>query len=58
MTNVEENIKRSKRNYGDKYNQKNDKVQLNRDLINQIKEKLNKETSIKSFIENLIKNSF
>ena len=58
MTNVEENIKRSKRNYGDKYNQKNVNVQLNRDLINQLKEKLNKETSITSFIENLIKNSF
>jgi len=58
MTTVEQNIKRSKRNYGDKYNQKNVNVQLNRDLINQLKEKLNKEISVKSFIENLIKNSF
>lgn len=58
MTNVEENIKRSKRNYGDKYNKNNVNVQLNRDLINQLKEKLNKEISVKSFIENLIKNSF
>ena len=57
MTNVEENIKRSKRNYGDKYNQKNVNVQLNRDLINQLKQKLNKDKSIKSYIEELIKNS-
>ena len=55
MTKVEENIKKSKRNYGDKYNKENVNVQLNRDLINQLKEKLNKEKSIKSFIENLIK---
>jgi hypothetical protein len=57
MTNVEENIKKSKRNYGDKYNKENVNVQLNRDLINKLKDKLNKETSIKSFIENLIKNN-
>jgi len=57
MTKVEENIKKSKRNYGDKYNKENVNVQLNRDLINQLKEKLNKETSVKSFIENLIKNN-
>ena len=52
---LSENIKKSKRNYGDKYNKENVNVQLNRDLINQLKEKLNKEKSIKSFIENLIK---
>jgi hypothetical protein len=57
MTNVEENIKKSKRNYGDKYNKENVNVQLNRNLINKLKDKLNKETSIKSFIENLIKNN-
>jgi hypothetical protein len=57
MTNVEENIKKSKRNYGDKYNKENVNVQLNRDLINKLKEKLDKQTSIKSFIENLIKNN-
>jgi predicted DNA-binding protein YlxM (UPF0122 family) len=55
---ISENIKKSKRNYGDQYNKINVNVQLNRDLINQLKQKLNKETSIKSFIENLIKNSF
>lgn len=54
---VSENIKKSKRNYGDRYNKENVNVQLNRDLINQLKERLNKETTIKSFIENLIKNN-
>jgi hypothetical protein len=54
---ISENIKKSKRNYGDKYNKENVNVQLNRDLINKLKEKLDKQTSIKSFIENLIKNN-
>jgi hypothetical protein len=54
---VEENIKRSKRNYGDKYNKENVNVQLNRDLINKLREKLDKQTSVKSFIEDLIKNN-
>ncbi len=54
---VSENIKKSKRNYGDKYNKENVNVQLNRELIASLKEKLNKETTIKSFIETLIKNN-
>lgn len=53
---VIENIKKSKRNYGDKYNKVNINVQLNRDLINKLKSRLNNETSIKSFIETLIMN--
>jgi hypothetical protein len=53
-----ENIKKSKRNYGDKYNKENVNVQLNRELINALKEKLNKNQTIKSHIEELIKNSF
>jgi hypothetical protein len=51
---ISENIKKSKRKYGDKYNKLNVNVQLNRDLINQLKDKLNNK-SIKSYIEELIK---
>lgn len=51
---VNENIKRSKRLYGDKYNKENINVQLNRQLIENLKKKLNGE-SLKHFIENLIK---
>jgi hypothetical protein len=51
---VEENIKKSKRNYGDKYNKENVNVQLNRELIKNLKENLSGQ-SIKSYIENLIK---
>lgn len=51
---VEENIKNSKRNYGDKYNKENVNVQLNRELIKNLKENLSGQ-SIKSYIENLIK---
>lgn len=54
---VSENIKKSKRNYGDKYNKDNINVQLNRELINELKEKLGKNKTTKSFIEELIKNS-
>ena len=53
---ISENIKKSKRKYGDKYNKLNVNVQLNRDLINQLKDKLNNK-SIKSYIEELIKNN-
>lgn len=57
MTNVEENIKKSKRNYGDKYNQKNINVQLNRELITRLKFEIKNKKSIKSYIEELINNS-
>jgi hypothetical protein len=53
---INENIKKSKRKYGDRYNKENVNVQLNRELINKLKEKLNKGKSIKSYIEDLIKN--
>jgi len=52
-----ENIKKSKRIYGDKYNKENVNVQLNRELINELKEKLTKNQTMKSYIEKLIKNS-
>jgi len=55
---VEDNIKKSKRAYGDIYNKKNISVQLDRDLIDQLKSKLSDQNiSLKSFIENLIKES-
>lgn len=53
---VKENIKRSKRKYGDKYNKENINVQLNRDLVNKLKLVLDGR-STKSFIEDLIKKS-
>ncbi len=52
-----EKIKESKRKYGDIYNKKNINVQLNRELILNLKKKLNNRTSIKNYIENLIKNN-
>jgi len=52
---VQENIKKSKRNYGDKYNKENVNVQLNRELIGKLKSKLNSNFTLKSYIENLIK---
>lgn len=53
---VNENIKRSKRRYGDIYNKENINVQINRELIENLKKKLNGE-SLKNFLENLIKNT-
>jgi uncharacterized protein (DUF4415 family) len=56
MENVDikkEKIKKSKRKYGNFYNKKNVTVQLDRDLIDKIKKKLNNQ-SVKSFIEELI----
>lgn len=55
--NVEENIKKSKRNYGDKYNKENVNVQLNRNLITRLKFQIKNKKSIKSYIEELINNS-
>lgn len=49
-----EKIKESKRKYGKEYNKTNISVQLDRNLINNIKKKLNGE-SLKSFIESLLK---
>lgn len=54
---VEENIKKSKRNYGDKYNKENVNVQLNRNLITRLKSEIKNKKSIKSYIEELINNS-
>lgn len=48
-----EKIKESKRKYGNKYNKLNVTVQLNRVLIEKLKNNLNN-ISVKSFIENLI----
>lgn len=48
-----EKIKKSKRKYGNFYNKKNVTVQLDRDLIDKLKKKLNNQ-SIKSYIEELI----
>lgn len=47
-------IKESKRKYGAIYNKLNISVQLNRELIEVLKSKLNNKTSIKNYIENLI----
>jgi hypothetical protein len=55
MNNVQENIKKSKRNYGDKYNKENVNVQLNRELIEKVKLRIKNKQSIKSYIESLIK---
>ena len=54
-------IRESKRRYGKKYNTDNISVQLNRNLISDLKKELGKDEniksqSIKSFIENLIIN--
>jgi hypothetical protein len=55
MNDVQENIKKSKRNYGDKYNKGNVNVQLNRELIEKVKLRIKNKQSIKSYIESLIK---
>lgn len=49
-----ERIKESKRKYGKKYNKTNISVQLDRDLIEIVKSKLNG-ISLKSYIEDLIR---
>ena len=49
-----ERIKESKRKYGNKYNKTNINVQLDRELIEIVKSKLD-EISLKSYIEDLIR---
>jgi hypothetical protein len=51
-----ERIKESKRKYGNIYNKLNINVQIDRKLIENLKIKLNSKTSIKNYIEELIKN--
>lgn len=50
---IKENIKKSKRKYGERYNKENITIQLNRELIDRLKEKI-ETTTVKSYIENLI----
>jgi hypothetical protein len=45
----------STKKYTKEYNKSNINVQLDRDLINSIKEKLNGKMTLKSYIESLIK---
>ena len=49
-----ERIKESKRKYGNKYNNTNINVQLDRELIEVVKSKLN-DVTLKSYIEDLIR---
>ena len=51
---MDKKVYQSKKNYGKKYNMENITVQLNRNLINKLREKEGV-TSIKEFLENLIK---
>ncbi len=50
-------IKESKRRYGKIYNKVNINVQLNRELIESLKIKLNGSVSLKSYLEKLISNN-
>jgi hypothetical protein len=52
-----EKIKQSKRKYGNVYNKLNINVQLDRELINMLKDKLNGSVSLKNYLEELIKNN-
>ena len=52
-----EKIKESKRKYGNVYNKLNINVQLDRELINILKHKLNGSVSLKYYLEELIKNN-
>lgn len=49
-----EKIKESKRRYGNVYNKLNINIQINRELVESIKNKICKKTSIKNYIEELI----
>jgi hypothetical protein len=54
---MEKKVYESKKIYGKKYNKLNINVQLNRELIDNLRKKLeNQGISIKDYIENLIKN--
>lgn len=58
MKNKEKKIYASTKIYSDKYNKENLSVQLNRELLNKLKLFLNdKDVSMKSYIENLIRDS-
>lgn len=48
-------IKESKRKYGNIYNKLNISVQINRELIEFLKIKIDNKTSIKNYIEELIR---
>lgn len=56
---MKEKIKKSQydstKKYSKEYNKSNINVQLDRDLINNVKEKLNGKMTLKSYIESLIK---
>ncbi len=52
-----EKIKESKRKYGNVYNKLNINIQLDRELINILKHKLNGSVSLKYYLEELIKNN-
>lgn len=52
---IKENIKKSKRKYGQMYNKLNIGVQLNRELIHNLRNKIGDQVSVKSYIEDLIK---
>jgi hypothetical protein len=56
---MKEKIKKSQydstKKYTKEYNKSNINVQLDRDLINNVKEKLNGKMTLKSYIESLIK---
>jgi hypothetical protein len=59
---MKEKIKKSQyestKKYTIEYNKSNINVQLDRNLINTIKEKLDNKISVKSYIENLIRKDF
>jgi formylmethanofuran dehydrogenase subunit D len=52
---IKENIRKSKRKYGQMYNKLNIGIQLNRELIQNLRNKIGDEVSVKSYIEDLIK---
>jgi len=47
----------SSKNYSNNYNKLNINVQLDRELINTLKDKLNGSVSLKYYLEELIKNN-
>lgn len=51
---MEKKIYESKKNYSKKYNKENISIQLNRSLVQKLKENIG-DQSLKSYIENLIK---
>lgn len=51
---MEKKIYESKKNYSKKYNKENISIQLNRSLVQRLKENIG-DQSLKSYIENLIK---